>query len=421
MKLFNINENKNILNINIHEGNINDLLKISKNTFISSSADKTIKFIKLANKFTSYTLIITMKDFHSSEINQTIKLKTDNLYASCSNDKKAKIWFYELEKEIIPNVKFSLINNSEVLSIYELPKSNMITILKSGYLIFWDFKENNYCKGKMLQGFKDILHNGIHCINEDIIFIGTKKVVFLIDINLKMKIRRILLNYDSFSIGYLNDSIFLGLKHNINSCLLFEYNFEKKYEEFNFECIGKGRDLCTEIKSINPIDEKKIVTFNKYNKIKIWKLTDKKPKLLLREKNPNFNLEEGYDSNEEGFTPGNPDDDNNISNNLIKNDDDKKEENKESNDNSNNSKKEEINLSSTNLNITFIYNEQKTNLVCSKEMTVEQLINMYKEKSDNIINENYVFLYNAKLLDIKDKRKIKAVFSDNSIIHVNKK
>ena len=54
-------------------------------------------------------------------------------------------------------------------------------------------------------------------------------------------------------------------------------------------------------------------------------------------------------------------------------------------------------------------------------MTVEQLINMYKEKSDNIINENYVFLYNAQLLDIKDKRKIKAVFSDNSIIHVNKK
>ena len=106
---------------------------------------------------------------------------------------------------------------------------------------------------------------------------------------------------------------------------------------------------------------------------------------------------------------------------MIKNDDDKKEENKESNDNNNNSKKEEINLSSTNLNITFIYNGQKTNLVCGEEMTVEQLINMYKEKSDNIINENYVFLYNAQLLDIKDKRKIKAVFSDNSIIHVNKK
>ena len=248
LKLFNINENKNILNINTHEGNINDILKIKKDTFISSSDDRTIRFIKLINNFTSYILIINIEYFlHSSEINQTIKLKIENLYASCSNDKKAKIWFYEIGKEIIPNVKFSLINNSEVLSIYELPKSDIITILKNGYLVFWDFKDNNYCKGKMLKGFKDILHNGIRYINEDLIFVGTKKVVFLVDINLKMKIKRILLNYDSFSIGYLYDSLFLGLKHNINSCLLFEYTFEKKYDEFYFDCIGKGRDLCEEI------------------------------------------------------------------------------------------------------------------------------------------------------------------------------
>ena len=162
LKLFNINENKNILNINTHEGNINDILKIKKDTFISSSDDRTIRFIKLINNFTSYILIINIEYFlHSSEINQTIKLKIENLYASCSNDNKAKIWFYEIGKEIIPNVKFSLIHNSEVLSIYELPKSDIITILKNGYLVFWDFKDNNYCKSKMLKGFKDILHNGI--------------------------------------------------------------------------------------------------------------------------------------------------------------------------------------------------------------------------------------------------------------------
>ena len=106
LKLYNINENKNILNIDVHEGNINDLFKIKKDTFISSSDDTTIKFIKSNNKFSSYNLIITIKNFHSSKINQTIKLKSENLYASCSNDKKAKIWFYELGEEIIPNVQF---------------------------------------------------------------------------------------------------------------------------------------------------------------------------------------------------------------------------------------------------------------------------------------------------------------------------
>ena len=424
LKLYDINENKNILNINIHEGNINDLLKIKKDTFISSSNDETIKFIKLNNKFTSYNLIININYIHSSEINQTIKLKTENLYASCSNDKKAKIWFYELGKENIPKVQFSLINFSEVLSIYELPKSNMITILENGLLIFWDFKNKNYCKDKILKGFKDILHNGIQSINEDVIFVGTKKAVFLIDINLKMKIKRILLNYESFSIGYSNNSIFLGLKHNINSCLLFEYNFEKKYEEFNFECIGKGRDLCKEISSIYQIDEKTIVTSNKYNKIKIWKLTDKKPKLLIREKNPNFNLEEEFDSSEEGFTPGNPDDNDNNSNYLIKNDDDNKEGNEENKNNINNdinNKKEEINSSLSKLKITFIFNGQKANLEYDSEMTVEQLINIYNKKfCNNIINNNY-FIYNGQKLDIKDKRKIKDVLANNSIILVNKK
>lgn len=118
-----------------------------------------------------------------------------------------------IRKRNYSKCSISLVNYSEVLLIYELPKSNMITMLKNGYLIFWNFIDNNYCNDILLKGFKDILHNGVQSVNEDVIFVGTKKVVFLIDINLKMKIKRILLNYDSFSVGYLNNSIFLGLKH----------------------------------------------------------------------------------------------------------------------------------------------------------------------------------------------------------------
>ena len=147
------------------------------------------------------------------------------------------------------------------------------------------------------------MHNCIlFSLNEEIILVGTKKYIFLVDINMKIKIKRFVLDYNSYSIGYLNDHIFLGLKNSSDSCLLFEYNIEKKNEEFNLECIGKGRDICSQILFIDSLDEKKIVTCNKNNYIKIWKETDKKPKFLQIEKNPSYNFEEGYDSDssEEG-------------------------------------------------------------------------------------------------------------------------
>ena len=73
------------------------------------------------------------------------------------------------------------------------------------------------------------------------------------------------------------------------------------------------------------------------------------------------------------------------------------------------------------MKITFIFNGQKANLEYDSEMTVEQLINIYNKKfCNNIINNNY-FIYNGQKLDIKDKRKIKDVLANNSIILVNKK
>ena len=424
LRLDDINENKKILEINIHQKEITDLFKINNDTFISSSKDAKINITKLINNFASFNLIITIK-FHSDEVNQTIKLQRENMYASCSNDKKINIWNYELEKEISPRIKNILMNSTEVLSIFELQNYNIISIDKKGYLKFWEFKDNNYNVVKTLRGFKNILHNCMQSLNEEIISVATKKVIFLIDINTKIKIKRFLLDYNSYSIGYLNDSIFLGLKHNINSCLLFEYNIEKKYEEFNFDCIGKGRDLCSEISFICPIDEKTIVTINKLNKIKVWKLIDKKPKLLLIEKNSNYNFEEGYDSSEEILTPGNDDNDkvnaysiNNNGFNLINNEEPKK---KESNNliNSSDYKQDEHSPSNSKLNIIFNNNGVKTTIICDKFMTVEQLIKIYNEKCNNNINSKNIFFFNGKKLDIKSRKKVKDLFfAENSIILV---
>ena len=73
------------------------------------------------------------------------------------------------------------------------------------------------------------------------------------------------MDYNAYSISYFNRKIFLGLKNNKKTSLLFEYEFQKENDEIKFECIGKGCDLCLKIPFIYPITEKTIVTSNKNN------------------------------------------------------------------------------------------------------------------------------------------------------------
>ena len=416
------------------------MLKINKNTFVSSSDDKTIKFIELTNNFTTFKIIKSF-EIHSLEVNQCIKLKEENLYASCSKEGKIKIWKFALEDNE-PQVKYTLINLTGVLSIYELPNLDKISISEDGFLKFWELKENNYDVVKSLKGFLNCYHNCISSINEEIILVGTKKCVYLIDTKSKIKINRFLLSYNSYSIGFFKDSIFLGLKNNDNSCLLFEYNIEQKFEGFNFECFGKGRDLCSEISYIYPIDKTTVITCNKNNYIKIWKITEKKPKLLLIENNPNYNEEEGYDDEEiltpgndnsnkqmNYITPGNDNSNNQINDNnnfiLIENNQGDREENRNINniDNNIDNEKEEndkMNENDSKLIINFKIDKETFKLLCEKDMTVEQLIILFNEKIDNDkkgINKDS-FYYDCEKLDINDKSKIKDKFKNNSFIVV---
>ena len=268
LKLHDIQNDKTIFIIFIHNQKINDLLKINENTFISSSDDKTIKIVELTDNFSNY-LVKQSIEFHLAEVYQTIKLKGNNIFASCSNDKTIKIWNYDFNNKATLNI--SIDHNSEVLSILELPDSNLVSISKDGDLKIWKF---NVCL-KTLKGFKNPLHNCIFLLNKEIIIIGTKKKIFLININQKEIIYIFNLEYDAFSICHFNGNIFLGLRH--NQCLLFEYQFEKKPDKYDFECIGKGIDNCYEISFIYGLDEKTIITLNKSNFIKIWKETEKKP------------------------------------------------------------------------------------------------------------------------------------------------
>ena len=51
------------------------------------------------------------------------------------------------------------------------------------------------------------------------------------------KIKRFLLYYSAHSINYINGNIFLGVKNNLNSSLLFEYIIEKENDDMNLKCI----------------------------------------------------------------------------------------------------------------------------------------------------------------------------------------
>ena len=296
LQLYNSENNMNILTFHIHSHDIKDLLKINENIFISSSKDKTIKFTKLEENYSKFTVIKSI-EIHQEEINQTIKLRKDNLFASCSNDNSIKIWQFDFSDDknnvVVNNSSY---HDTKILSICELPNSNIISISEEGFLIFWEYHEKKKKKETILIGFKNSLHNCIFLFKENIILIGTKKAVIFIDIIKKEKIKKIDLQYNAYSIYYFNDAIFLGLKNNWNSCQLIEYELKKNIEEINY---GKGCDKCLEISTIYQLNKKKIATCNKNNYIKIWKESENKPKNLFFENNPINYLQDGYESDNE--------------------------------------------------------------------------------------------------------------------------
>ena len=281
IKLYNIENNRNILNINIHLNDINDLLKVGNHKFISSSKDNTIKYFELNDNYLNYKIIETI-NIHTDEVNQTIKLKMDNYYASCSNDNNICIWFFD------HNNKFKLYkvlkgHRSQVTSIFELSDNSIISISRAGFLKFWE----NYKCVKSLQIDGIPLNHSIFPYSEDLIVIGTNKSFIFLTIVKKEIIQIIPLNFTSNSFCNFYGDIILGLKEN-NYCFLREY----KNFNYSFELIAEGKDdRSLEISYIQIIDERTIITANKNQYIKIWKKGNAEmPKLIQSPSSQNIIL-----------------------------------------------------------------------------------------------------------------------------------
>ena len=198
--LYDIEANKIIQNKKIHEKEINNLLKISETKIISYSKDKTIKFIKIKNNFTDFEEYNSL-EIHSDEVNQVIKLKKENLYASCSNDKIIFIW--EINNNKIGIKKVLLENTDNIISILEL-NNEIVSISVNGYLKFWN---NIYCI-KILKGLYSPLRNSLYYFKDNIITIGTKNQIIFVDSIKKEKIKVFKLNHICFSISYFEKKYF---------------------------------------------------------------------------------------------------------------------------------------------------------------------------------------------------------------------
>jgi len=196
--LLDIKNDKILISSDVSDSRINDLLKINENEFICSSGDCTIKFVQITIDFSGFIILKNTK-IHSKEIIQAIKLKEDKLFASCSKDLSIKIWECDFKnknsKELIRNT----INSSiEVLSIFELPNGEIIYISKNGRLVFLELKNGEYFLIEAINGIKNGLHNSIFLVNYDTILVGTKRNVFLIDINNKAILENVIKYLEHF-------------------------------------------------------------------------------------------------------------------------------------------------------------------------------------------------------------------------------
>ena len=134
-----------------HANCINCLTKIGDNQFISGSADNTIKFWNLDDEdlkpydcFNQFT----------GEVALVLLLKDNRLCTSPEKENWIKIFekiktYNESDSEVITNNHYKVLStlskHSNVVSaIIELDNNLLVSAARDGYIIIWEFQENNF-------------------------------------------------------------------------------------------------------------------------------------------------------------------------------------------------------------------------------------------------------------------------------------
>ena len=402
LRIYDLQNDKIIQNINIHTDDINNITKISENKIISSSKDKTINIIELINNYFRYNLIKSI-NIHKDSVNQTISLKCmNNTYASCSKDETIKI--FKLENDNISILKNLEGHESEIISIFELPNNEIISFSQLGFLKFWNYEN---CI-KTLGIHESPLYNNINIVNDNIISIGTNKSIIFIDFIKKEIFKKYKFDFISSSICNFFGNIIFGTKKKENLCYIKEYQILDNNYEIEIEFVGKGKDNDLDISSLQTIDENSIVSSNKNNYIKIWRKTDVKPEY--------HNIE---NINKISFLQKEIDNKDNIIKILTY-----------ENENLKNDKKIlENNLYNLNNNIGNVYNKKigkeikvifdlagkrETIYAFENEIVADVVKKIFKDVPNFDIN-NYIFYANGQLID-KNKSLEENNIKDNNAI-----
>ena len=261
--------------INEHEDDIKDLLQLSSGYLASCSKDRTIKLFNIAGK--EYNIIQTLT-YHKYGVNKLIELNNQKL-VSCSNaqnnnpflfsNSNHSIIFYIKDKNKNKDnneyiMDFSIKSDYQCNNIIQTKDNEVCyseTNLDYHALCFFDFAER-----KNISKLNDIVTTCIKKISKDLLLIGGRNLLYIINFN-SYNIIRIINSSKSnliYDICILNDNIlFTGDEQgNIRQWRILGDKLiqvsEKKIDDFY------------SIKSLLKISDEHIISCDDQGTLKYW-------------------------------------------------------------------------------------------------------------------------------------------------------
>ena len=163
------------LSIKNLKSNVLNIMQSNEGYIFASLDSGSILIFKLISS-NSYQLIQDIKKGHDDRVTKIIQIK-DERFISCSSDKTIKIWKFLNEQLTLDH---TLNEESGISSIIELKENEIISTLSGeGSIVFWNINELTIIK-KINQIYCSYGWNNIQRINEDKIIVGGIEYLYLI-------------------------------------------------------------------------------------------------------------------------------------------------------------------------------------------------------------------------------------------------
>ena len=280
IKIFDQTHFNKKLEINEHIGAVYSLYETEIKNILSSSADKTIKLIKIFDNYNKYKILYIFKG-HKSSVFKAIELSNKQII-SCSDDSTMILWGQKNENDatnsflsnndsvpiesIVNNLNsndygyynsftyssaiLKIINTNEIVyDILQINDELLVTSTVYGFVKFWNiFNAINCYTIKNIQCSDS--HNNLCLINRRLIgvLLNEKYGFALIDVNKKEIIKKIMVSDNleiklSSILVIYNNIIVIGGQNILNN--------KKNQIIYKFYKVSKGENKKTSIKLIN--------------------------------------------------------------------------------------------------------------------------------------------------------------------------